>query len=57
MVIVEVNRDLPDFTVVLGAHKWREFLKQPSQDEEDRVSKIFYCQLSDGRKVQKTGKL
>lgn len=55
MVIVEVNRGLPDFTAVLGAHKWNQFLKQPSEDEVPRESRIFYCQLSDGRKVQKNG--
>lgn len=55
MVIVEVDRELPDFTRVLGEHKWEEFLKQPSSDEVIRVSRVFYSQLSDGRKVQKSG--
>ena len=55
MVIVEVNRDLYDFAAVLDEHKWKEFLKQPSSDEAIRESKVFYCQLSDGRKVQKSG--
>ncbi|KAI0919209.1 hypothetical protein AcW1_003353 [Taiwanofungus camphoratus] len=55
MVIIEVNRNFPDFNNLLGEHRWRNFLRKPSQDEEDRVSKVFYCTYSTGREVQKYG--
>lgn len=57
MVIIEVNRNFPDFNNLLGEHRWRNFLRKPSQDEEDRVSKVFYCTYSTGREVQKYGEL
>jgi hypothetical protein len=44
-----------DWRRLLGGHRWKEFLVSPSPDEEDRVSKIFYCQYTTGRQVQKTG--
>ncbi|OBZ69737.1 hypothetical protein A0H81_10136 [Grifola frondosa] len=55
MVIIEVQRDFAEFDKILGEHKWSEFLKGPSNEEKDRVSKLFFCSLNTGRAVQKHG--
>ncbi|EMD33008.1 hypothetical protein CERSUDRAFT_143168 [Gelatoporia subvermispora B] len=55
MVIIEVRRDYPDFSRLLGEHRWSEFLKNPSQDDQERVSQVFYCTLGALRLVQKNG--
>jgi len=56
-VIIEVNRDYPHFDRILGEHRWSEFLRNPSRDEKDRATQVFYCTYHTGRMVQKNGKL
>ncbi|KAI6111998.1 hypothetical protein EDD16DRAFT_1728192 [Pisolithus croceorrhizus] len=55
MVIIEVNRDYPHFDRLLGEHRWSEFLRKPSPEEESRVTQIFYCTYHTGRIVEKNG--
>ncbi|TFY66097.1 hypothetical protein EVG20_g4993 [Dentipellis fragilis] len=55
MVIIEVDRDFDNFKGLLGAHRWSEFLKNPSDEEKNQVTKIFYCKYKSGRDVQKHG--
>ncbi|KAF9237864.1 hypothetical protein BU15DRAFT_48261 [Melanogaster broomeanus] len=56
MVIIEINRDFPHFDRILGEHRWSEFLQKPTQEEKERVTRVFYCTYSTGRIVQKNGK-
>lgn len=55
MIIIEVERSFDSWNSLLGEHKWGEFLRNPTFEEKDRVSQIFYCTLTTGRKVQKNG--
>ncbi|KIK87928.1 hypothetical protein PAXRUDRAFT_27412 [Paxillus rubicundulus Ve08.2h10] len=55
MVIIEVNRCYSDFDRILGEHRWSEFLQNPTEDEKERVTRVFYCTYSSGRIVQKNG--
>jgi hypothetical protein len=55
MVIAEVSKDYPGFDRVLGEHRWKEFLRNPSEEEAEKVTKIYYCKLNTGRQVQKKG--
>lgn len=55
MVIIEIARECPQLDRLLGEHRWREFLKKPSKQEQDQVTKVFYCTYSTGRQVQKNG--
>jgi len=57
MVIIEVAREYPHFDRLLGEHRWSEFLREPSEQEKDQVTKVFYCTYSTGRQVQKNGEL
>ena len=43
--------DLPS----TGAHNWADIFKSPTEDEKDRVSKVFWCTLNIGREVEKAG--
>ncbi|THH27337.1 hypothetical protein EUX98_g6853 [Antrodiella citrinella] len=56
MIIIEVARAFDNWSSLLGEHKWGEFLRNPTFEEKDRVSQIFYCTFTTGRKVQKHGK-
>jgi len=55
MVIIEIARECPQLDRLLGEHRWREFLKRSSEQEQDQVTKVFYCTYSTGRQVQKNG--
>ncbi|KAF8845955.1 hypothetical protein BDN67DRAFT_960608, partial [Paxillus ammoniavirescens] len=55
MVIIEVDRYFAHFDRILGEHRWSEFLQNPTQDEKDRVTRVFYCTYNTGRIVQKNG--
>lgn len=54
MVIVEVKRDYPDFDRLLGEHKWKEFLRNPSKEEETKISQVFYCVYNSGTCASKS---
>lgn len=55
MVIIEVNRDFTGWDKLLGQHKWIEVLKNPTDEEKERHSSIFYCTMNTVRDVSKTG--
>ena len=55
MVVIEVDRDYESFENLLGLHTWSEFLQRPTQEELDKVSKVFYCAYNTGRIVEKNG--
>lgn len=55
MVIIEVNRGYSHFDRILGEHRWSEFLRNPTKDEKERVTQVFYCTYNTGRIVQKNG--
>ncbi|KAI0040319.1 hypothetical protein FA95DRAFT_1566505 [Auriscalpium vulgare] len=55
MIVIEVNRYFDGFDRLLGEHKWSQFLTSPTEEEADRVSRVYYCTLNTGRKVEKTG--
>ena len=53
--MIEVDRDFDSFDKLLGLHTWSEFLQQPSEEELDKTSKVFYCTYNTGRLVEKNG--
>ena len=55
MVVIEVDRDFESFDRLLGLHTWSEFLQNPSDEQLDKVSKVFYCTYNTGRLVEKHG--
>jgi len=55
MVIIEVDRFFERFDSLLGMHRWSSFLKNPTEEEKDKASKIFWCHYNSGRMVQKHG--
>ncbi|OBZ69908.1 hypothetical protein A0H81_10374 [Grifola frondosa] len=55
MLIVEIQREVPQLENILGEHTWSEFLRNPGDQEKDRVSRLFFCTLGTGRAVQKEG--
>ena len=55
MVLIEVDRDFENFDQLLGMHTWSEFLQEPSPEQLDKVSKVFYCTYNTGRLVEKHG--
>ncbi len=54
-IIIEVYRGCRKVPELLGAHKWIEFLKNPTDEERGRESRVFYCLFTSGREVQKIG--
>ncbi|TFK71069.1 hypothetical protein BDN72DRAFT_765610 [Pluteus cervinus] len=55
MVIIEVDKDFPDFNVLLGEHRWNQFLRNPTEDEAGRTSKIYYSTYSTSMEAKKDG--
>ncbi|KAJ8517637.1 hypothetical protein ONZ45_g5213 [Pleurotus djamor] len=55
IVIVEMDRSYQHFDRLLGEHAWGKFLKNPSHEEKDGVSQVFYSTYSSGREAQKDG--
>lgn len=55
MVIIEVDRYFERFDSLLGMHQWSSFLKNPTEEEKDKASKVFWCHYNTGRLVQKNG--
>lgn len=56
MVIIEIKREFDSFDHLLGEHRWIDFLKNPSEEEREIVTQVFYCTYNSGRQVQKHGK-
>ncbi|KIJ66077.1 hypothetical protein HYDPIDRAFT_87531, partial [Hydnomerulius pinastri MD-312] len=55
MVIIEINRDYQHFDRILGEHRWSEILRNPTKEEKERATQVFYCAYNTGRIVQKNG--
>ena len=55
MVIIEVDRSFERFDSLLGMHIWSSFLKNPTDEEKDKASKVFWCHYNSGRLVEKNG--
>ncbi|KAI0253686.1 hypothetical protein BJV78DRAFT_1122716 [Lactifluus subvellereus] len=55
MVVVEVDRDFDKFDNLLGMHSWAKVLLNPTPEESDKSSKVFWCTYNSGRLVQKHG--
>jgi len=55
MVFIEVDRYFDRFDELLGLHTWSEFLLQPTKEQMDKSSKVFYCTYNTGRLVEKNG--
>ncbi|KAH8984208.1 hypothetical protein EDB86DRAFT_163377 [Lactarius hatsudake] len=55
MVVIEVDREFDRFDELLGLHAWRRFLLEPSEEQMDKSSKVFYCTYNTGRLVEKNG--
>ncbi|KAF8504915.1 hypothetical protein F5888DRAFT_1659857 [Russula emetica] len=55
MVIIEVDHYFDRFDSLLGKHHWSSFLRNPTKEDGDKVSKVFWCLYNSGRLVQKNG--
>ncbi|KAG6918245.1 hypothetical protein DXG01_015619 [Tephrocybe rancida] len=55
MVLIEVDKKYPHNERLLGEHKWQEFLRNPTEEEADRVTQIFHSLYTTGREAQKDG--
>ena len=55
MVIIEVDCGFDGFNNVLGKHSWSNILLEPTPEQLDKSSEIFYCTLNTGRLVEKSG--
>ncbi|KAG6867224.1 hypothetical protein C0993_005417 [Termitomyces sp. T159_Od127] len=55
MVLIEVDKKYPYNERLLGEHRWKEFLKSPTDEEKDRVTQIFNSLYTTGRAAQKDG--
>jgi len=55
MVILAISRDSEDICGLLGAHKWSEFLKDPSDEEKGQTSKVFFSTKSCTRELEGPG--
>jgi hypothetical protein len=55
MVLLEIDKKYPHNERLLGEHRWSEFLRNPSEEEEDRVTQIFHSLYTTGRAAQKDG--
>lgn len=55
MVIIEVKRDYDGFDHLIGEHRWNEFLRNPSDEEKEKVTRVYHCVYNSGRQVQKNG--
>ncbi|KAF9465210.1 hypothetical protein BDZ94DRAFT_1254801 [Collybia nuda] len=55
MVLLEIDKKYPHNGLILGEHRWSEFLRKPSPEEDGRVSQIFHSLYSTGREAQKDG--
>lgn len=57
MVVAEVSKTYQQFDKLLGEHRWVEFLYKASTEEKERRTKVYYSTYSNGRALQKDGKL
>lgn len=55
MILLEVSKMFTQHERLLGEHRWSEILKDPDEEEENRVSKVFHSFYAKGRDAQKDG--
>ena len=55
MVIIEVDSEFDRFNDLLGRHSWSNILLEPTEEQSDKSSEVFYCTLNTGRLVEKNG--
>lgn len=55
LLIVEILKTCSKIDSFLGAHKWREFLKDPEGVDPGQSSRVYYCRYKSERDVQKHG--
>ena len=42
MVVIEVDHEFDRFPELLGLHVWSEFLTEPTSEQMDKSSMVFY---------------
>ncbi|KAF9029987.1 hypothetical protein BDZ89DRAFT_1064955 [Hymenopellis radicata] len=55
IIEIEKRKDNAHKHKLLGEHRWKDMLQNPSLEESGRVSQIFPCWHTNGREVQKDG--
>ena len=55
MILLEISKTFTRDERLLGEHRWRDMLKDPSNEEKSRVSQVFYCFYNTSRAAQKDG--
>ncbi|KAF9075468.1 hypothetical protein BDP27DRAFT_1415252 [Rhodocollybia butyracea] len=55
MVLIEIDRTFTDHKILLGEHRWAEFLQKPNKEEKPCSTQIFYSNYSNHRAAQKEG--
>ncbi|KAL1703951.1 hypothetical protein EV121DRAFT_270781 [Schizophyllum commune] len=56
MTLIEILNECRDIgKVLLGEHRWAEMLREPTEDEKERTSRIYYSIYSTTREAQKDG--
>ncbi|PPQ75448.1 hypothetical protein CVT26_016222 [Gymnopilus dilepis] len=55
MILLEISKTFARDERLLGEHRWRDMLKDPSNEEKSRVSQVFYCFYNTSRAAQKDG--
>jgi hypothetical protein len=55
MILLEISKDFVDHGLLLGEHRWADFLKDPTPEEEPRVTQVFHSFYARGRDAQKDG--
>ncbi|KAL4249629.1 hypothetical protein ABKN59_006184 [Abortiporus biennis] len=53
IIIAEISKKFDRWNDLLGEHKWSEFLQNPTEEEKEGVSQIFYCKRSNSDAVRK----
>ncbi|KAF9474822.1 hypothetical protein BDN70DRAFT_295526 [Pholiota conissans] len=55
MILLEISKDFNDHGLLLGEHRWSDFLKNPTPEEENKVTQVFHSFYARGRDAQKDG--
>ncbi|KAI5889932.1 uncharacterized protein SCHCODRAFT_02630420 [Schizophyllum commune H4-8] len=56
MTLIEILNECRDIgKLLLGEHRWSEMLREPTEDEKERTSRIYYSIYSTTREAQKDG--
>ncbi|KAF8972767.1 hypothetical protein BDZ97DRAFT_1752620 [Flammula alnicola] len=55
MILLEVSKAFTDHGRLLGEHRWSEFLKDSTEEENPRVTQVFHSFYAKGRDAQKDG--